>query len=469
MIRLFPIVFLTVAAIHIATGQDHLIDKVDAQAVKSWYASTLAENLQKYGDNPDVMVRRGVIANRKTREVLVQAIATGVQHDPIEFFLVTEFGRDYEAIAVTLAKPSIIHQALEFIGVKPGNTVNAPELVFWPKGERVIMHFQWQDNGEDGPGEAHSVRAEKTILDRRTDKSLPEVGLMFTGSVTVQEENEDGVKTDRYAADLGGEVASDFNERWTVLDVPYRAEQGVNYGRLMPNPEHLFEVGQRLWVKLTPMAPPGETRIRDYRLRLSAPDGVEARTAADLLYTVTGNEKDEPLVAGSFEDFLAFLQQQIADERDPYITLALDRDLTIPPLVEFAQMIEAMGESQILRLDPDPTQLYHQAFLPDPRWYDREERVIQPLEVFIGGETQRAVLTEERYGEAGPTYTEKITEFNGPEGLKELVSKDEEWPATLFLRVPVGTTYGTLLDYYLPVREHFPILFVLSENDPAAD
>ena len=92
-------------------------------------------NLAKYANNPDMMVKSGLLANRREKWVRIAAEATGVPSgDPMEFWLISqESGHDYEAVAVSFAQPSDVHEALVFIGLTPGWPVSYNRFRFWPK------------------------------------------------------------------------------------------------------------------------------------------------------------------------------------------------------------------------------------------------------------------------------------------------------------------------------------------------
>ena len=76
---------------------------------------------------------------QKSCVVTLWGEATGVSPDaPIEFLLIpTDSGHDYEALTISFAKPSDIHRALAFIGLKPGKSVDYAAYRYWvSKGER---------------------------------------------------------------------------------------------------------------------------------------------------------------------------------------------------------------------------------------------------------------------------------------------------------------------------------------------
>ena len=155
-------------------------------------------SVQAYQGNADVLVLPGLVADRKARRILLDVATTGVEKGkPIEFWLIGDTsGHGYESLAMAFAKPSAVHRALEFIGLKPGRPVNANAMQFWSKGERVFVSLTRAAG--DPPEKA--VRMESLLHDTRTGKPLAETGFAFTGSVQVPPEKARDVN--RYGADL---------------------------------------------------------------------------------------------------------------------------------------------------------------------------------------------------------------------------------------------------------------------------
>jgi hypothetical protein len=228
-------VVLALAAVPLfGCAQEEPAAPTPRQKNKAVVQKAYEENLKRSKDNPDVMVRPGLAADRKEKRVHLLAEATGFPtYDAIEFFLISEeSGRDYEALAVSFAKPSDVHEALVFVGSRPGCPVNPSKLRLWPKGERVNVTFEW-DAAASTNAKAGRVRAraEELILDKRTHKPLPLTGLVFAGSFVDESPGQPGKRG--YVADFSdpNSIASDFNEFSTVLDVPRQAEKSSVYLR----------------------------------------------------------------------------------------------------------------------------------------------------------------------------------------------------------------------------------------------
>jgi hypothetical protein len=101
-------------------------------------------------------------------------------------------------------KPSLVHKALEDLGLKPGTPVVGGGKKDVPQGPEVEMFLEFA--GPDG--QPKKVPIEKTMIDPKTKKNLPKLKWRFTGSVMSQ---PDPNKPDKvYGADLTGTLISIF-------------------------------------------------------------------------------------------------------------------------------------------------------------------------------------------------------------------------------------------------------------------
>jgi hypothetical protein len=155
------------------------------------------------GAQSNLFIRPGLIADRTGQIVRITATTTSLKaNDPVEFPLITrDSGKDYEALAVSQASALDIHESLRFIGLEPGRGVDPTQLRFWPKGDRVKMVFHVADTRAPS-GPILPLRVEHLIQDTRTGKTLPETGLVFTGSEWVPAGDQPTGKV--YAADAFG-------------------------------------------------------------------------------------------------------------------------------------------------------------------------------------------------------------------------------------------------------------------------
>lgn len=108
----------------------------------------------------------------------------------------------HETIVTFDAKPSEIHAALASLGLKPGK----PAKGEGKKAEGPEVKVSLEVAGPDG--KPKSMPIEKTLVDRKTGKPIPELKWYFTGSVKTQPDPE---KDDEfYGADLSGTLIALF-------------------------------------------------------------------------------------------------------------------------------------------------------------------------------------------------------------------------------------------------------------------
>lgn len=108
----------------------------------------------------------------------------------------------HETIVTFDVKPSDVHKALESLGLKPGKPAKGEGQE--ASGPEVKLSLELPGPG----GISRRVPFEKLIVDRKTEKSLPPLKWMFTGSIETQ---PDPSKPDKvYAADNTGTLISIF-------------------------------------------------------------------------------------------------------------------------------------------------------------------------------------------------------------------------------------------------------------------
>ena len=129
------------------------------QAAKSAYEA----NLKKYAADTNMLVLPGLLADRQKQrvEVMVESTKLG-QGASCEFTIIGEDSQHgYEAVLISFAKPSAVHQALKFIGVTPGEPADPTAFRRWARGDSVVLNLL----SEKEP----PFRLERLLKDRRTD------------------------------------------------------------------------------------------------------------------------------------------------------------------------------------------------------------------------------------------------------------------------------------------------------------
>jgi len=434
-------------------------------------ADAYKENLARYGKDPDYLVRPGLLASRRDKQVKIWARATGLpEHDPIEFFLIPQdSGKDYEAIAVAFAKPSDVHAALEFIGMKPGRCVDYSAGRCWPKGERVIMNMEWNEPSARPGGAAVSrrVRIEELVFDHNANRPLPAAGLVFTGSCMVRPEGSD---RDVYAADVMDpkSIASDFNDPTTVMDVPRQAPKSTVYGTLRPNPAYKLAVGQPLLITAEPEYKDGRLRVRDLTLRISMPGpGSGPRDARYVLVDAASGAaaaKGETLV-----HLLAAFAEMTEAGQDPFLTVIPDGAMTLGAVHAVYRLLMDMDNERGIRIDgPPPGHLYYRAFFPKNEWRDRSRRLGRPWEFHVVEKDHKAAGTlilpadeiDDNQGRGDLKFT-----VGTPEEMAEvLVKNSNRFSQLVYIFAPRSMSYGGLMRFIAPsMKTHGPMYVFLPE------
>jgi hypothetical protein len=435
-------------------------------------------NLALYRGNPDVLVLPGLLANRKDKTVTIRAEATALGDDtPIEFFLVPDTSpKDYEALAVCFAKPSDIHKALEFLGMKPGSPVNFGTLRYWPKGERVFMSFAWQDPAGPGkPPVSHRVRAEAMLSDTRTHQALPSAGMVFCGSYSVPLAEDPG--RPEYRADWGEPncVASNYNEPTTVLDLPRQAPQGTVYATQQPNPAYHLAPRQPIEVMLEPEYKDGRKRVRDLTLQVTLPPHAFG-TDLSSLHLALSDARGQPLDAGgtTLVHVLAALDKITERGQDPFVTVEWGDTLPIRTLTQFAVLLGSVETQRGIRIEPPgPGQLYYRALLPDERWRDPAMRMGQPWELHVRVQDGRAAGTLVEVRENWdvpdpPRFETKATPVaDGQELARALTAHDGDRPRGVLVFIDPGATYGVMMTLLRPALATHNKILVFAEGPPA--
>ncbi len=395
---------------------------------------TLKTNQKKYDSKENFFVRRGIMADRKKQIVTIQAEAAEITADSIvEFFLIDEeSGHDYESLAIAFTKPSNVRAALEFIGMKAGRTIDIRKHTFWVKGERVIMHI----NGK---------RAEKYVYDEDEDESAPESGMVFTGGIMIPSREDPNIMV--YAADARepSSMASNYNERDTVLDVPRRAPQKTVYGHNLLKPEMVMKAGRFIEITLEPEYKDGRERVRDLEVQITK--GTEDRG----LWTVTCIVEDKSY---SVKALIKYFRGLLENGQDPFVTLKFDDNLTLRSIKTFCTIIAALDTNDGIRIEPPAKgHLYYQAYNPPKHFLNRKERINQPLELFL--EKKDGVLSGvlTKYiptwpeGSMQPDLEEKSFPVKNPQNLRKILDTiDSEIPAIL-VHAPADSTHGEVMGF----------------------
>jgi hypothetical protein len=439
---------------------------VHKQVVAGWHARDLAAARAR----TNLWVRPGLVADSNTRTVRVYGESIRLNPgDPVEFPLIAEqSGKDYESLAVSFAQPGDIHRALEFIGLRPGASVSASGLRFWPRGERVRVTFDLvATNGATTP----LGRVESLVTDTRANAPLPETGLVFCGARWTNSTDDTAPATGLvYSADVfsPNAIISIYNDPNTVLDVPRRAPQHDVYTFQVPNPERQLPDKRLLQITLAPAFADGAARLIDWTLQLhSLTNGVPA-------FTVIASD-GKPLLSSAPETALAAaVEKTVRSGCDVFATLALDGTTPLATLTSACAGVERLEDTLGLRIEPPPAgHPYYKAFLPNPAHRDPTNRPLQPFELILwaSGASATGMLTlvteEWKEGASEAVYHHSSWPAPSPQDLlSPFAGKDV--PSVLLVFAPETMTYAQLRPYAAVAVERHMILYVFTGRPPSA-
>jgi hypothetical protein len=139
------------------------------------------------------------IAPRKMEDPKYQGIIY-----PIEVIACWSYPKGQKAhetvVTIDGIKPSEVHKAIESLGAKPGKPTTQDKA----QGPDVNVYLEIPGSGD----KPKRVPIEKTLIDPKTNKNMPKVKWLFTGSVMSKPDPE---KTEEvYGADLTGTLISIF-------------------------------------------------------------------------------------------------------------------------------------------------------------------------------------------------------------------------------------------------------------------
>jgi hypothetical protein len=411
--------------------------------------------------------RPGLLADRETGRLHILAETTALTPgSPCEFFLVaTNSGHGYESLALALAKPSDIHDALLSLGLPAGQAYDPALPRLWPKGERVFLHWLPATNFgvfSSGPG----LPLEALIADRRTNATPVSAGLVFTGSRRIPD--PDRPDATLYEADSRepNSIASTYNDPGTVLDIPRRATQTEEYGEISVSTNFLAWTNRLVTVLITPENPAKTRRVLETTLRVEPAPTNAAGSAAPLLHWL--DDKAQPLSPSSdLRGLVQAVGREVAAGRDPFATILFSPALPLHTVREVCVVIISMESEQGLRVEPPAAgQLYYKAFLPREEFRDRAARMAQPWELRLtraqGAVTGVLTRIEEVWVKdvVAPTLSVSDHPAPTPAILRGLLEHLRPGLPVVLVFADADLTYGELTAFLQPVRKTHPTIHV---------
>ena len=426
------VVMLSFVAMLVGCGADESTTWIDQEYVR---------NVARFEQNDDVMVRRGLLADRKHRYVDLLATASDVAPGAmIDVVIASKDSMTTQYLVRAVVGSGELLSALEFIGLSSGHPIDVEQMHYWAKGERVTITFQTNE----------SIPAESLLFDTTWNAELPQQGFRFVGPGQGAEGIDEGVH-----------VATAYNASNTIFEVPYVVDRKTVLERLTVNSNYGFEPGQPVRVRIRPEFRGDRQRVHDYLLDVRPGEGDDAERLANLLVAMQG-AGDSERIEGGFENVFVYLEEQVEDGIEPFIQVRFADALSAQSVKNIARFIQQFLIEQQIRIEPHASELYFSAFLPDDAWRDpnRRNRSSQPLEIHLqdknGGEDLHGEIIQHVQG--GDV---KRIDFKSTIALNDVIQRDGPWQTdAVFIFVTPGTPYGQIKKIYTSIREEFPNVYV---------
>src|SRR5215472_5167775 len=156
----------------------------------------------------------GIVVDKENRSITIDAKIAPRKIDdprykeiyPIEVIACWPFHKGqkaHETVVTIDVKPSAVHKALEDLGLKAGKPVQG-QTKESAEGPEVSIYLALKSDD----GQEKKLPIEKTLVDPKTNKKMPKVKWLFTGSVMKKlDPNKDELG---YAADQSGTLIAIF-------------------------------------------------------------------------------------------------------------------------------------------------------------------------------------------------------------------------------------------------------------------
>ena len=432
--------------------------QANLEAVKRWTVKQRSEAV------PTRQVWPGVVADTASRTVTVLAEAVGLSKGGVvEFVLVGDASdRDYEALAIVLAKPSEVALALEAVGVPRGQPVQPRAFRFWPRGERVRLTVRPFVGGEERPLGDY-------VFDQQARQGMSNI-FTYVGSVW----HEDG--TCEADATTPGSLIATYNAPETVLDMPFAVTQNAAYGRYVVKEKPMAR--ETLWqfVFRPEKAPDAVPRVVPLELTAQPRNGLDG-PAARLADVAWVRQLGDAVTTNALDTVITSFMALIAAGREPHVTLRFDDRLSVRAASESAAVIQAIEGVDGIRVDgPPPGQCFFKAFLPNEEWREREKRLMQPYELRVertgdGGWRRTFVYIHEDWSDESsldPKLTAKPFSLASWDDLADKVAELGRGLGTLLVFAPVDAPLSAFMPGVRLVQETVPTVYVLAEKAPTA-
>ena len=419
---------------------------VNTNAVKAWQVSQEAKT------SATIRVWSGVVADMDRREVRLLVEAVGHNEDsPMEFLIVgPRSDRAYEAVTVSVAKPSDIVRAMESIGIPRGDGVNGRLFRFWPYGEKIEGTIRKATEKIESARPLQSM-----IKDPKSEAPLFGAGgLVFTGGSW-----QEGV-CDADTQQPSSVIAL-YNEPDTLFDVPFIASKGAAYGRSVLAAKMDYGEVMEVVLKLMPLPGGG---VRAMTLYVTAEPSANQETMF-----ICADQKGEVLKKGALKDVLTWMKTLSDRGHDLFVTLTMSDDLTLTQAVAVSYVFMLLDGKGLKLYGKTKEGIYPRAFLPQGEWRKRDGRTPQPFEVHLAGDAKKLTYIEEDWSGEGldPKLTAKDYPFTDVSELPALVKrvgdKSSKKVEMLFIFASGNEPLKKIMPAVRVLSERLPLVYIFGE------
>lgn len=419
---------------------------VHTNAIKAWQASQEAKASATFRAWP------GVVADAERREVRLLAEAVGHNADMTMEFLVVgpKSNRAYESVTVSVAMPSDIARAMEWLGVSRGAGVDGRLFRFWPYGERVSATIR---RVNEDPQAARPLQS--LITDAQKERPLLGAGgVVFTGGAW--QDGVCGADTEQPSS-----VMALYNEPDTLFDVPFLASKGAAYGRCKLAEK--MEYGALMEITLRPMPlPDGSVRAMALYVTAQPSENQETRM-------ICSDNTGAVLKQGTLTEVLTWMKTLSDRGHDLFVTLTMSEELTLAQAADITRVFVLLDGKGLKLYGKTREGLYPRAFLPQAEWRKREGRTPQPFEVYLLGDTKKLTYIEEDWSGEGldPKLTPKNYPFADVSELPALVKrvgdKESKKVQLLFVFAPRNEPLKKIMPAVRALSERLPLVYIFGE------
>ena len=436
--------FLLLFSISIFAQDEPVYDEKDFETFQRFYEKQLKSNK----GNENILVLPGVIANRQAKTITIDALATGLDENaPMEYYLVSTIGKEYEALTTSHLKASDLEAAFTFLGISKGDLTDYANLRFWPYGQNISITLAQKSDGKFEPLTSYAYNGQ-------TQTSPVNKWFIYTGSTLTKTQ-----KVNYNAANDTGDLISTYNSDTTMIDVPLQRPKSATYGNISPNIENQLKRKEHVLIRI--QLPRIKSTLHKYKLYIQLSDiKTNIHQASYKIIDQDGREKK----IDQFHLLLESLYKKLERKELIYMNIVYPAKGSRLALTEISKILVKLADEEYIKMNGLADQLYPKAFLTIPEWTMPTERIIQPVEIVIPpkGEVMRFRYFNEKYDDEGEKIlTEETYNFKSLAELNKIMLKRKLWETdTVLFYTDQSIPYEVYQMLYNGIRKRFNNTYV---------